>query len=71
MIPGYEYQSEFARRCVAKGRATALLTFLEARGIPVDDTLRGRILACFDYALLDTWIARAATAQTAADVVRE
>jgi len=51
------------------GKAAALLTLLEARGFSVDDALRSRIESCTDGAQLDRWIARAARAQTLADVL--
>ena len=46
-----------------------LLSFLAARNIPVDGPLRERIISCQDESLLNVWIARAATAKTAAEVV--
>jgi hypothetical protein len=76
----YEYQSEFVRRYVFQGRAeglvegktegeaTALLTVLNARGIAVPDDARARIAECFDLEQLDTWIRRAATAETIDDL---
>lgn len=71
----YQHQSDFAERHVAEGRAEgkaqALLAFLDARGIQVSSALRARVLSCTDAERLDTWIARAATATTAADVIGE
>jgi hypothetical protein len=83
----YEYQSEFARRYygqgkaegiargkaegLARGKAEAVLAVLAARGIVPGDELRERILACSDLATLDTWLARAVAAASAADVVGE
>jgi hypothetical protein len=55
----------------AEGRAQALLTFLTVRGLAVSDELRERILGCGDIATLDRWIARAATARSAADALSE
>jgi predicted transposase YdaD len=55
----------------AEGRAEALLTFLTVRGLSVSDELRQRILGCQDIGTLDRWIARAATARSAADAVSE
>jgi hypothetical protein len=40
-------------------------------GLDVSDAIRSRITACSDVATLDRWIARAATAGSAEDVVRE
>lgn len=54
----------------AKGEAKSILAVLSARGIPVSDTIRERILGCTDIATLDVWIQRAAVAPTAAAVVR-
>jgi len=71
MLKGYEYQSEFARKYVAQGRTEALLSFLSARQLPVTDEVRARILACRDWGLLDTWIVRAVTAKSIADVLGE
>ncbi|HEY3819803.1 MAG TPA: hypothetical protein VGL81_21705 [Polyangiaceae bacterium] len=71
----YEYQSDFARRYVAQGKAEglarAVLTVLAARGLDVPEDLRARITACTDLAQLDAWLSRAATAASAVDVVRE
>jgi hypothetical protein len=81
----YEYQSDFARRYVAQGkaegmaegraegeaagRAHALIAVLAARGLDVPDDVRARITACTDLARLDAWLARAVTASSAADVI--
>ena len=54
---------------MATGMAKSVLAVLAARSIPVDSCLRDRILACHDEAVLNQWLARAATAQTAAEVV--
>lgn len=54
---------------LAEGKASAILAFLAARGLPVDDATRARIEGCDDPATLDRWIARAATAATAQEVV--
>jgi hypothetical protein len=53
----------------AEGEAKAVLTVLDTRGVPVPDAIRERILACADLAQLETWLRRAVTATTAADVV--
>jgi hypothetical protein len=61
----YEFQSDFARRHQATGRAegkaTALLAVLEARGLAVSADARARILACTDQAQLDLWVRKAVT----------
>ncbi|MDT5029501.1 MAG: hypothetical protein QOE61_5927 [Micromonosporaceae bacterium] len=72
----YEYQSDFVRRYVfqgraegrAEGEATAVLGFLDARGIDVPDDARARITECSDLDQLDTWIRRAATAESIEDL---
>jgi hypothetical protein len=48
-----------------RASARSILQVLAARGLPVSDALRARILACTDIATLDRWLTLAATAQTA------
>jgi hypothetical protein len=55
----------------ARGRAFAVLAVLAARGVEVVPEVRARVLECDDIAMLDTWIARAATAKAASEVVHE
>jgi hypothetical protein len=55
----YEFQSDFARKHQAKGRAEALLAVLEARGLRASEDARARILACADTTQLDVWIRKA------------
>jgi hypothetical protein len=59
----YEFQSDFAKKHQAKGRAEgrteSLLAVLEARGLRASDEARARILACTDVTLLDAWIRKA------------
>jgi hypothetical protein len=64
----YGYQSDFARRYYAEGEATAVLAFLDARGIEVPDHIREDITGCTDLDQLDTWIRRAATASKVQDL---
>jgi hypothetical protein len=76
----YEYQSDFVRRFIfqgraegkaegkAEGEATAVLTVLDARGIHVPDDARTRITKCSDLGQLDTWLRRAATADSIQDL---
>ncbi|APR77248.1 Hypothetical protein A7982_02595 [Minicystis rosea] len=54
----------------AKGKAESILAVLAARGIPVSETIRQRILGCTDLATLDAWLPRAVVVATAAGVVR-
>jgi hypothetical protein len=53
----------------AQGEAQAVLTVLDARGVPVSEALREQILACTDLTQLDTWLRRVATATTADEVI--
>jgi len=79
----YQYKSDFAKRYVAqgeargeargevRGRGFAILAVLSARGVEVSPAVRERVLACTDVALLDAWIARAANAKEAGDLLGE
>jgi predicted transposase/invertase (TIGR01784 family) len=53
------------------GKAAAILAFLAARGITVSAEARARIEGCKAAATLDRWIARAATAASAEEVLAE
>jgi hypothetical protein len=78
---GYEYQTDFARKYVAQGRAEgraegrteeaarALLTVLRARGIAVPDAVREQILAQTDPERLERWLEKAAVAASVAAVL--
>jgi hypothetical protein len=59
---------------LAKGKTDglrqALLVLIGARGMAVSDEERAAIDACADAALLDQWVARAATAGSTAEVLR-
>jgi hypothetical protein len=83
MMKGYEYQTDFAKKYVAQGRAEghaaghaagearALLTVLRARGIAVPDAVRERILAEKDPERLERWLEKAAVAASVAAVIDE
>jgi hypothetical protein len=83
MMKGYEYQSDFAKKYVAQGRAEGLtagrteeaarnlLTVLRVRGIAVPDTVRERILAQKDPERLERWLERAAVAASVTAVIDE
>lgn len=72
-----EYRSELLRKLAAqheergeaRGEGRAVLTVLEARGIPVPAAVREQILACTDLAQLETWLRHAVTATTADDLL--
>ena len=75
MMKAYEYQSDFAKKYVAEGRAEAragdVLTVLRVRGVTVPDPARERILAQKDPGRLERWLERAAVAVSIADVLDE
>lgn len=75
MMKSYEYQSDFAKKYVAQGRAEgtahALLTVLQARGMAVPDAVRERILAQQDPERLERWLKKAAVAASVAAVLDE
>ncbi len=59
-------QGEAAGEAVgeARGRSRAVLAVLDARGIAVPDEARARVCACRDLDQLDSWVRRAATADS-------
>jgi hypothetical protein len=79
MMKGYEYQSDFAKKYVAQGRAEGrtqeaarnLLTVLRVRGIAVPDAVRERILAQRDPERLERWLEKAAVAASVTAVLDE
>jgi hypothetical protein len=72
-----EYRSALLRELAAqheqlgeaRGEAQAILTVLEARGVPVPEAARTTILSCADPAQVDRWLKRAASATTIDEVV--
>lgn len=70
--PHREFQSDFARKYTAVGRAegeaAALFAVLDARGFAVTDDQRARILACLDVVELERWVRRAVTATSMDDL---
>jgi len=79
MIKGYEYQSDFAKKYVAQGRAEGrtqeaarnLLSVLRVRGIAVPDGARERILAETDPERLERWLDKAVVAASVNEVLDE
>ncbi|WP_437640585.1 hypothetical protein [Sorangium sp. So ce854] len=81
MKSGYEYQSEFARSYVAKGRqegrlegileakANDVLAVFEVRGLEVPSDVRERILASTDLTELDRWLRRAVVVSDARELL--
>src|SRR5436309_976454 len=79
MMKDYEYQSDFANKYVAQGRAEGraetaarnVLTVLRARGLAVPDAIRERILSQKDPERLERWLEKAAVAASVAAVLDE
>lgn len=79
-LKDYEYQSEFARKYMSRGRAEgraegeleakadAVLTVLEARGLAVTPAVRERIAATTELPVLQHWLVRAATVASTDDI---
>lgn len=72
----YEFQSDFAKRYVAEGRAKgraqglaeAVLQVLAARSIPVPPEVRDRIAQCTDDTTLVAWLDRAVTVTSVSEL---
>jgi hypothetical protein len=75
LMKGYEYQSDFAKKYVAQGRAEeaarAVLMVLRARGVAVPDADRERVLSQKDPERLERWLEKAAVASSVAEVLDE
>ena len=54
---------------VTRGRAESILRILAARGVPVGEEARQRILTCTDTATLDRWFDKALNATTLSGVL--
>jgi hypothetical protein len=52
-----------------RGKAAAVLSVLDARGLVVSTATRKRILSCTDGETLDTWLRRAAMASSSRDLL--
>jgi predicted transposase YdaD len=80
MMTESEFYSDTFRNAEAKGRAEgrvegsaaakveAVLTILQARGIALTEEQKERINGYQDQAQLETWIARAATAESVGEL---
>jgi predicted transposase/invertase (TIGR01784 family) len=53
----------------ARGRASAVLAVLQARDVAVPTPVRERVLGCTDLPTLERWLARAATCESAEEIV--
>ncbi|MEV4011603.1 hypothetical protein AB0J35_13960 [Nonomuraea angiospora] len=67
-MQNFRFKSEYAEMLRAEGRAQgeakSVLKILEQRNIPVPDSIRERVLACTDLALLESWLVRSLKAAT-------
>ena len=84
MIPqGYKFQSDIALENFAQGEAKgkaegkaegearAIVAVLEARGIILSTHERDTILSCRDLELLDRWVRRAVSVESAGELFRK
>ncbi|MBI4613178.1 MAG: hypothetical protein HY720_06165 [Planctomycetes bacterium] len=76
----YEPQSKFVKYILeweakgkaegrAEGKAEDIVTVLQARGLSVSEDVRARILACRDLPTLESWLARAVTVSSTAELL--
>lgn len=72
----YEWQSDFALKHIAEGKAEGkiegeielLLVVLESRGFVIGDDLRQRIASCQDLEQIHVWARNAVTASSLDEV---
>jgi hypothetical protein len=64
-----EGKKEGEKEGIAKGKAAAVLTVLDARGVVVSAEARARILACFDDVSLSRWLSRVADVHSAEELL--
>jgi hypothetical protein len=68
----YEFQSDFAKKHraagKADGKAESVLEILDARGIAVSAEQKERILGCSEVAVLSGWIRRAVAVASAQEL---
>jgi predicted transposase/invertase (TIGR01784 family) len=53
---------------LAEGKASAIVTILTARGLPISEQVRARIVQCQDVVLLERWLTQALTVASADDL---
>jgi len=63
-----ECKAEARARNFAKGAAEIILRVLAARGVQVPVEIQQQVLSCRDLSQLETWVNRAATADSIEDV---
>ncbi len=66
-----KFTAEGVAKGAAEGRAEAILEIFAARGLPVSESIRARVLGCTDIETLQHWQVRALVASSAAAAVRE
>ncbi len=84
MLENYEFKSQYFRdrfaqakaagaaegrlEGLSRGRAADVLAVFDARGLPVSDELRARVLACTDLDQLGVWLRHAVTVVAPDDI---
>ncbi len=68
-LTGHESLGTVRDEGKAEGKAEAVLSVLEARGMAVSEDDRTRILSCRDLPTLESWLRRAATATSVRQIV--
>lgn len=63
-----DFVDKFRAEGMARGMAQGLLIVLTARGLPVSEHIRDRVLSCRDLTVLKAWGVAAATADNLGEV---
>jgi hypothetical protein len=61
-------REEGVRQGAAEAKAKAVLEVFDARGLPIPDEVRQRVLATTDLPTLDHWLRRAVLVASAAEI---
>ncbi len=71
----YEFQSDFAKKYLAegkaKGEAHAVLTVLDARGIEISEPQKERIRSCSDEEVINRWLRKAVSIRSAEELFND
>lgn len=67
-VRDYEFKTELIGRPYREGKAEAILSVLDARGIAVSNEVRDRITTSSDLGELDRWVRRSAKVDSAEDL---
>lgn len=65
----YPYQSKLLAEREARGESNALLIIIESRELPISENQRRQIEECGDLGRLKTWLKKAVTAPSVADII--